>query len=112
MIGLYINNVEVPLSKGSYTEKRTHYQITGETEAGTNRRDLIRSNILGLSVQMYATDTEKATIEAYNEESTLAIKYYSGTTLITWDAYMDNLSCSAITDGEWNISFDLIDMEQ
>lgn len=112
MIGLYLNNVEIPLSKGSYSEKLSHYQITGETEAGTNRRDLIRSNILGLSVQMYATDTEKATIEAYNEETALTVKYYKGTTLITWAAYMDNLSCNAITDGEWQITFDLIDMEQ
>ena len=112
MIGLYINNVEVPLSKGSYSEKLSHYQITGETEAGTNRRDLIRANILGLSVQMYATDTEKAAIEAYNAETSLTVKYYKGITLVAWDAYMDNLSCSAITDGEWNISFDLVDMEQ
>ena len=112
MIGLFINNVSVPLNRGSYQEKLSHYQITGETEAGTNRRDLIRANILGLSVKMYATDDEKADIELYNAESSLTVKYYSGITLVSWDAYMDNLVCEAITDGEWNISFDLIDMEQ
>lgn len=112
MIGLFINNVEVPLTRGNYNEVRDHYQITGQTEAGTNRRDLIRSNILGLSVKMTGTDSEKATIESYNAEPSLTVKYYAGDTLMTWAAYMDKLSCKAIVDGEWDISFSLIDLEQ
>lgn len=112
MIGLYINNTEVPLTRGTYKEIRKHYQITGQTEAGTNRRDLIRSNILGLSVKLTATDAEKAAIESYNEETSLTVKYYSGDTLQTWNAYMDELSSNALTEGEWEVSFNLIDLEQ
>lgn len=112
MISLYINNVEVPLTKGSYNEKWSNYQVTGQTEAGTNRRDLIRSKILGLSVTFQGTDSDKATILTYAQSSSLTVKHYQGSTLTTWTAYLDNLSCNALIDGEWEISFDLIDLEQ
>ena len=111
-VALYINNVEVPLTKGSWQEKRSHYQITGQTEAGTNRRDLIRGNILGLSVKLTTDDADKATIEGYNALSSLTVKYYNNGVLTSWDAYMDNLSCNLLADDAWDVSFDLIDMEQ
>lgn len=111
-VALYLNNTEIPLTKGSYQEKRSHYQITGETEAGTNRRDLIRSNILGLSVKLTAQTSDKLAIETFNTSASLTAKYYSGNTLTTWECYMDNLSCNLLTDGEWDVSFDLIDLEQ
>lgn len=112
MIALYINNVEVPLNRGTYNEIRSHYQITGQTEAGTNRRDLIRANILGLSVKFTGTDADKSAIETYNAAASLTVKYYSGNTQLTWDAYMDGLTCNALVEGEWEISFNLIDLEQ
>lgn len=111
-VALYLNNTEIPLTKGSYSESRSHYQITGETEAGTNRRDLIRANILGLSVTLIGTTATKTALESYNAEASLTVKHYSGSTLVTWTAYMDELSCELLTDGEWEISFELIDMEQ
>lgn len=111
-VALYLNNTEIPLTKGSYKEKRSHYQVTGETEAGTNRRDLIRANILGLSVELIGTTATKEIIEELNEETTLTAQYYSGDTLVSWEAYMDGLSSNLLTDGEWEISFELIDMEQ
>lgn len=111
-VALYLNDTEIELTKGSYSESWSHYQITGQTEAGTNRRDLIRSNILGLSVTLTATDDTKATIEAFNNEASLTAQYYSGDTLVSWEAYMDGLSCNLLTDGEWEITFNLVDLEQ
>lgn len=111
-VALYLNGTEIPLTKGSYKEKKTHYQITGQTEAGTNRRDLIRANILGLSVNLSGTTATKTAIETYNAKASLTVKHYVGSTLTTWTAYMDNLSCNLVADGEWDISFDLVDMEQ
>lgn len=111
-VALYLNGTEIPLTKGSYKESRSHYQITGQTEAGTNRRDLIRANILGLSVELIGTTATKKALETYNAEASLTVKHYSGSTLVTWSAYMDNFSSNLLTDGEWEISFDLIDMEQ
>lgn len=114
MTQLFLNGVEIPLTRGSYKENRGHYQITGQTEAGTNRRDLIRAGILGLSVKLTADSTTKVLLEGYNEETSLTVKYYdeSTQTLVSWDAYMDGLSSDLITDGEWDCSFNLVDLEQ
>lgn len=111
-VALYLNGTEIPLTRGSYTEKYSHYEVVEQTEAGTNRRDLIRANILGLSVSLTASTSDKEALRAYSAQSSLTVKYYKGSTLTTWTAYMENFSANLLTDGEWDVSFDLVDMEQ
>lgn len=111
-IGLFINNVEIPLTQGAYDESWEHYQITGKTEAGTNRRDLIRSNILGLNITLQTTEALKNTLLTYNDEASLTVKYYADGVLTTWDAYMDDFSCKLQTEDLWEVSFKLVDLEQ
>lgn len=114
MTQLLLNGTEIPLTRGSYKEQRNHYDIKGQTEAGTNRRDLIRAGILGLSVKLSADSATKILLEGFNEEASLTVKYYSeaAEALVEWSAYMDGLSSDLVTDGEWDCSFNLIDLEQ
>lgn len=74
---LYLNNVEIPLTAGTFTEKRTYIDNRMTSEAGTTLRVLVRGGIVGLEVKLTANETTKAALDGYADAGSLTVKYYS-----------------------------------
>lgn len=74
---LYLNNTEIPLTAGTYTEKRTYIDNRLTSQAGTIMRVLVRGGIVGLSVKLVADESEKALLDEFADAESLTVKYYS-----------------------------------
>lgn len=74
---LYLNNAEIPLTAGTFTEKRTYVDNRMTSEAGTTLRVLVRGGIVGLEVKLTANETTKAALDVYADAGSLTVKYYS-----------------------------------
>lgn len=76
-ISLYFNNTEIPLTAGTYTEKRTYIDNRLTSEAGTMLRVVVRTGIVGLSVRLVADEDGKKLLDGFADSNSLTVKYYS-----------------------------------
>lgn len=99
-ITLTINDTEIPLTKGSYSEKRNSVDNKNTTEAGTTVRELIRSGIVSLSVSLNCDAETKALLDGFADEASVTVIYWSesSSALVTITAYLDGYSASLLYD--------------
>ena len=115
---LYLNNVEIPLTAGTFTEKRTYIDNRMTSEAGTTMRVMVRSGIVGLEVKLTADDEEKAVLDGFADAESLTVKYYSekAAALVEFTGFIDSYSASLKVEDTTNehrwyeISFSVVNL--
>ena len=118
VIALYLNNVEIPLTAGSYTEKRTYIDNRMTSEAGTTLRVLVRGGIVGLEVKLTADETTKASLDGYADAGSLTVKYYSekSSAYVEFTGFIDGYSADLKVEDTTNthrwydISFSVVNL--
>ena len=114
---LEINGTEIPIPQ-TYDLAFTSVlaDTSGETEAGTSQRDVIRSGIAEISVSLDVNAVWLGRISAYSKLAKLNVRFFDTEllTLRSAEMYMDSFSASLIKDtakkGFWNVSFKLKEM--
>ena len=113
-----IGGVNVQLTDDSYSETYSSVEYTAQTEAGTTRRDTVRTGFLSeLSISITADDTTKAKFDDAVAEDSLVLTLYDSTsgTSKTWDCYISSYSASLIRDTDdnvfWSVSATFNDLE-
>lgn len=111
---LIFNNESLPLPL-TYDVELTDVEAdtSGETEAGTLQRDLIRRGIVNISVSFQVSALWLKKLSSYKRLATLNVKYLDTETLELREAemYMESFSSSLKKDtsgkGLWTVSFTL-----
>lgn len=109
-ICLFLNNTEIPLTKGSYQESRDYVDNKNTTEAGSTVRELVRAGIISLSVSLICDSTTKQTLDGFADAASLTVKYWSDKTvaLESISGYLDGYKADLITDSSarlYTVSF-------
>jgi len=101
---LYFNNTAIPLTAGTFTEKRTFIDNRMTSQAGTTMRVMVRSGIVGLEVKLMADDEEKAVLDGFTDAESLAVKYYSekAAALVEFTGFIDGYSASLKVEDNTN----------
>jgi hypothetical protein len=115
---LYFNNTAIPLTAGTFTEKRTFVDNRMTSQAGTTMRVMVRSGIVGLEVKLTADDEEKAVLDGFADAESLAVKYYSekAAALVEFTGFIDGYSASLKVEDTTNehrwyeISFSVVNL--
>ena len=76
-IKLIIDDIEIPLTMGTYKEIPQVVEERNETEAGTVHRDIARVGRTHIEVSTNADGTEKAYLDTCVCADSLTVSYYS-----------------------------------
>lgn len=111
-ICLFLNNTEIQLTQGTYTENRNYVDNQNKTESGKTVRELIRSGIIGLSVSLICDSTTKQALDAFADEAALEIAYWSEKAgeVLTFDGFIDGYKGNLKVDASerfYEVSFDI-----
>ena len=115
---LYLNNTEIPLTAGTFTEERTYVDNRMTSEAGTTLRVLVRSGIVGLKVKLTANEATKAALDGYADAESLTVKYYSekSSAYVEFTGFIDGYSADLKVEDVTNthrwydISFSVVNL--
>lgn len=115
---LYFNNTAIPLTAGTFTEKRTFVDNQMTSQAGTIMRVMVRSGIVGLEVKLIADDEEKAVLDGFADAESLTVKYYSekAGALVEFTGFIDGYSASLKVEDTTNerrwyeVSFSVVNL--
>lgn len=86
---------------------------SGETEAGTTQRDVIRQGVLSISVEFAVSSVWLKKLTVYSKQDKLAVQYFDTETLETKetemyvDGYKAKLQKDTSYKGLWTVSFTL-----
>ena len=86
---------------------------SGETEAGTTQRDLVRTGVVNISVSFSVTAEWLKKLSNYSKQSKIQVSYFDTTTLeikqteMYIDGYKANLEKDTSYKGLWKVSFEL-----
>lgn len=86
---------------------------SGETEAGTSQRDIIRSGVITISVSFLLSASWLKRMSQFRKQSALLVKYFDTEKLDIKETkmYMDQFQSSLVKDtsykGLWKVSFEL-----
>ena len=86
---------------------------SGETEAGTTQRDIVRNGVVSIAVSFSVTSTWLKFFTAYSKEEKIAVQYFDTETLALklTEMYMDGYKAKLKKDtsykGLWAVSFSL-----
>ena len=112
-----IDNTYIQLSDTSYTEKYSSVEYTQTTEAGTRRRDTVRTGFLDeLSVTLTTTGTIKKKFDDAAKADSVLVGLWSTyyNTSIGWYCYVSDYSASLVrdtaTETYWEISVTFKDL--
>lgn len=111
---LQINGENLPLPT-SYTFdlKDVEAGTSGETEAGTTQRDLVRSGVVTIQASFQVSPAWLKKLSELRKEPILTVKYFDSETLTYKETkmYMDGFKSSLEKDtsykGLWVVSFSL-----
>lgn len=111
-ICLIFNNTEIPLTKGSYSEKREYVDNRNVTEAGHTVREVVRTGIVTLSVSLVCDSEEKQVLDGFADESALSVIYWSEKTgtLENINGFIDGYSANLKVDADerfYDVSFEV-----
>ena len=114
---LEINGTEIPLPQTydvSYSSVLA--DTSGETEAGTSQRDVIRSGIANVSVALETNASWASTLSAFAKLPKVNVRFFD-TELLAYrsaEMYIDSFKAGLFKDtakkGFWNVSFTLCEM--
>ena len=112
-----INGTKIALTDDSYNEKRGFAEYTGQTEAGTTRRDVVRIGYLAeLAVKIAVTGSIKATFDTAAAQDSLTLRIWqdNGSKAKNWECYIDSYTADLVRDTEngtyWDISITFKDL--
>lgn len=112
-----IDYVKIELSDTQYSEKYSSVEYTQTTEAGTRRRDTVRTGFLDeLSVTLTTTGTVKKKFDDAAKADSITLGMWSTfyNTSIGWDCYVSDYSANLVrdtsTDTYWEISVTFKDL--
>ena len=86
---------------------------SGETEAGTTQRDLVRTGVVNISVSFSVTATWLKKLSAYSKLSKIDVTYFDTTELevkqteMYIEGFKANLEKDTSRKGLWKVSFEL-----
>jgi len=111
---LVFDNVNLPLPD-SYDISLSSVEAdsSGETEAGTTQRDVVRSGIVSISVSFSVTPAWLKRLSAYSKKNKISVQYFDteDLELKTTEMYIDGYSAKLKKDtsykGLWMVSFTL-----
>ena len=111
---LRINNTDIPLPT-SYDLSLSDVEAdsSGDTEAGTKQRDLVRSGMAEISVTFQVSPDWLKRFSLMRKQPKLSVEFFNTETMVpeTRDMYMDGFKSSLVHDtgkkGLWIVSFDL-----
>ena len=89
---------------------------SGETEAGTTQRDVVRSGIVNIAVSFQVTAVWLKKFSAYSKLAKITVRYFDtdDLSLKTTEMYIDGYKATLYKDtakkGFWNVSFTLKEM--
>lgn len=111
---LRINGIALPLPNSYVIELRDiEADTSGETEAGTIQRDIVRRGVVSISVSFNCSPKWVKQLSTFNIQDHLQIRYLNTQTLElqTAEMYFDNFNVRLIKDtsykGLWEVSFNL-----
>jgi hypothetical protein len=111
---LRINNTDIPLPV-SYDLSLSDVEAdsSGDTEAGTKQRDLVRSGMAEISVVLQVSPEWLKKLSAMRKLPKLSVEFFNTETMIpeAREMFMDGFKSSLVHDtgkkGLWKVSFDL-----
>ena len=111
---LRIDGTEMPLPT-SYDLSLSDVEAdsSGETEAGTTQRDIVRSGVAEISVAFQVSPAWLKTLSAMRSLPRLSVDFFNTETMVraTREMYMDGFKVSLAHDtskkGLWKVSFTL-----
>lgn len=86
---------------------------SGDTEAGTRQRDVLRSGVVSISVSFQVSPTWLKKLSVYQKEAKIKVSYFDTTELDIkeTDMFMEGFKSSLVKDtsykGLWKVSFTL-----
>lgn len=86
---------------------------SGETEAGTKQRDVLRSGVVTIPVSFQVSPKWLKKLSAYSKQAKINVSYFDTATLDVKETemYMEGYKCSLVKDtsykGLWKVSFTL-----
>ena len=86
---------------------------SGETDAGTTQRDLVRTGVVNISVSFSVTATWLKKLSAYSKLSKIDVTYFDTTELevkqteMYIEGFKANLEKDTSRKGLWKVSFEL-----
>ncbi|MGN9222422.1 hypothetical protein [Coprococcus comes] len=111
---LNINGEDLPLPTAySMNLNDVEADSSGETEAGTTQRDVIRSGVVKIQVSFQVSPNWLRRLSALRRESILTVRYFDTETLdfkvtqMYIDGFKSTLEKDTSYKGLWKVSFDL-----
>lgn len=111
---LNIDGTDMPLPLSyDLTLSDVQADSSGETEAGTTQRDIIRSGVAKISVSFQVSPAWLKKLSLLRAKPKLSVSFFNTETMIreTRDMYIDGFKTSLAHDtsmkGLWKVSFDL-----
>ena len=86
---------------------------SGETEAGTTQRDVVRQGVVNIAVSFSVTATWLKLLTAYSKEDKLSVDYFDTETaeMKNKEMYVEGFKAKLVKDtsykGLWTVSFTL-----
>ena len=109
---LKLNGVVLPLPDSYEVElAAVEADSSGETEAGTIQRDVVRQGVVTISVSFSVTAKWLKLLTAYSKEDKLAVEYFDAETaeLKSTEMYVEGFQAKLKKDtsyrGLWTVSF-------
>ena len=113
---LRINGEDMPLPTSySFDLKDVQADSSGETEAGTTQRDVIRSGVVNIQVSFQVSAAWLQKLSAFRKLPIMTVRYFDSETLTyrETEMYIDGFKSSLEKDTSykslWKVSFDLIE---
>lgn len=111
---LKFNGTVLPLPDSyDYESSAVEADTTGETEAGTTQRDVIRQGVVSISVVFSVTAKWLKKLSAYSKMDKLTVNYFDMEELELKEAemYIDGFKAKLVKDtsykGLWTVTFTL-----
>ena len=113
---LKINGVDLPLPTSySFDLKDVQADSSGETEAGTMQRDVIRSGVVNIQVSFQVSATWLKKLSEFRKLPIMEVRYFDSETLdykytqMYIDGFKSSLEKDTSYKSLWKVSFDLIE---
>lgn len=113
---LRINGEDLPLPTSySFDLKDVQADSSGETEAGTVQRDVIRSGVVNIQVSFQVSAAWLQKLSAFRKLPIMTVRYFDGETLGYKETqmYIEGFKSSLEKDTSykslWSVSFNLIE---
>lgn len=114
---LILNGIQIPLpNEYSMEYADIESDASGETEAGTKQRDVIREGVVTITVSFSVTAAWLQKFSAFKKRAKLTVRYFDSYALgmRETEMFMEGYKAVLVKDtskkGLWKVSFRLVEM--